>query len=178
MAKSKRSPMTAELIKGLIFLGFGVILIVQPWLAAVSWLGWLIVAAGALIACVMGVRIVNARKMLKHVVAEFASGDAVYEKGLKIDGILYDFSTFGAEIRGASFDGERLRILYSYYAKRRGRATEEVSIALQEDEAEKARQVLAHLGVPPVEEVRAQEKALKDALDAERDRAALERKDR
>lgn len=178
MAKSKRSPMVAELIKGLIFLGFGVILIVQPWLSAVSWLGWLILVLGALIACVMGARILGARRMQRHVVAQFSSGNAVYDRGLKIDGILYDFSTFGAEICGATFDGERLSILYSYYAKRRGRAMEEVGFNVEGDEADKALKVIQHLGVPPVEEARAREQARQDALEAERSRAALERKDR
>ena len=138
MAKNRRSPLVVELIKGLIFLGFGVVLIVQPWLAAVSWLGWVILVAGALIALAMALRIRNARRMRAHVVAEFADGSAVYEKGLQIGGMLYDFSTFGAQIDGASFDGERLSFLYSYYAKRRGRAMEVVEIAVQPEEADKA----------------------------------------
>ena len=77
MAKNRRSPLVVELIKGLIFLGFGVVLIVQPWLAAVSWLGWVILVAGALIALAMALRIRNARRMRAHVVAEFADGSAV-----------------------------------------------------------------------------------------------------
>ena len=72
-----------------------------------------------------------------------------------------DFSTFGAQIDGASFDGERLSFLYSYYAKRRGRAMEVVEIAVQPEEAEKARAVLAHLGLPEVETVQQQLEARK-----------------
>ncbi len=177
MAKNRRSPLVVELIKGLIFLGFGVVLIVQPWLAAVSWLGWVILVAGALIALAMALRIRNARRMRVHVVAEFADGSAVYEKGLQIGGMLYDFSTFGAQIDGASFDGERLSFLYSYYAKRRGRAMEVVEIAVQPDEAEKARAVLAHLGLPEVETVQ-QLEARKKALEDEKNAAALEKRDR
>lgn len=177
MAKNRRSPLVVELIKGLIFLGFGVVLIVQPWLAAVSWLGWVILVAGALIALAMALRIRNARRMRVHVVAEFADGSAVYEKGLQIGGMLYDFSTFGAQIDGASFDGERLSFLYSYYAKRRGRAMEVVEIAVQPEEAEKARAVLAHLGLPEVETVQ-QLEARKKALEDEKNAAALEKRDR
>ena len=178
MAKNRRSPLVVELIKGLIFLGFGVVLIVQPWLAAVSWLGWVILVAGALIALAMALRIRNARRMRAHVVAEFADGSAVYEKGLQIGGMLYDFSTFGAQIDGASFDGERLSFLYSYYAKRRGRAMEVVEIAVQPEEAEKARAVLEHLGLPEVETVQQQLEARKKALEDEKNAAVLEKRDR
>lgn len=116
--------------------------------------------------------------MRAHVVAEFADGSAVYEKGLQIGGMLYDFSTFGAQIDGASFDGERLSFLYSYYAKRRGRAMEVVEIAVQPEEAEKARAVLAHLGLPEVETVQQQLEARKKALEDEKNAAALEKRDR
>ena len=92
--------------------------------------------------------------------------------------MLYDFSTFGAQIDGASFDGERLSFLYSYYAKRRGRAMEVVEIAVQPEEAEKARAVLAHLGLPEVETVQQQLEARKKALEDEKNAAALEKRDR
>ena len=84
----------------------------------------------------------------------------------------------GAQIDGASFDGERLSFLYSYYAKRRGRAMEVVEIAVQPEEAEKARAVLAHLGLPEVETVQQQLEARKKALEDEKNAAALEKRDR
>lgn len=178
MAKKRRSPLVMELIKGLVFLAFGVVLIVQPWLAAVSWLGWVIVVVGVLIALAMALRIRNARRMREHVVAEFSDGSAVYERGLQIGGALYDFSTFGAQIDGASFDGERLSFLYSYYAKRRGRAMEVVEIAVLPEEVEKAHAVLAHLNLPDVETVQRQIEERKKALEEEKNAAALEKRDR
>lgn len=178
MASNKRSPLVMELVKGLIFLGVGVVLIVQPWLAAISWLGWVIVVAGTLIAAVMVLRIRNAKKMQKQTLAQFEDGNAVYARGLKIAGSLYDFSTFGAQLDGASFDGENLNFLYSYYAKRRGRASEVVGFAVPPQEADKARMVIEQLGLPTVEAAQEAQEARKAALDAEKERAALERKDR
>ena len=161
MAKNKISPVTAQIIKALLFLGVGVALIVQPWLAGVSWLGWVIVVFTVLIALATIRRLNNAAKMQKSVVAEFASGDAVYEKGLKIEGVLYDFSTFGAEMSGASLKEGQLFFSYSFFAKRGGRAKEIVSIPVNPDETEKALAVLQALGLPEVEWPKEEEKAEK-----------------
>ena len=153
-AKNRLSPLHMQLLKGLLFLLIGIALIVQPWLAGISWLGWLMVVVTVFIAGATGVRLRSAARMQKNVIAQFACGDAVYENGLKIDGVLYDFSTFGAQLNGAEFDGERLRFAYSFYAKRGGRAGETVSIPVAADEADKARAVLEKLALPCLDPVK------------------------
>lgn len=150
-AKNSLSPLYMQLLKGLLFLGAGVALIVQPWLTGVSWLGWGMVIITALVACATAVRLVNAARMQRSVIARFDCGDAVYERGLKIGGVLYDFSTFGAQLSAAEFDGTQLRFAYSFYARRGGRAGEIVSIPVGEGEADKARKVLERLGLPEIE---------------------------
>ena len=178
MAGRKRGGLAAEIIKGLVFLAFGAILIVQPWLRAVSWLGWVIVGVAALLVVAMAFRLRSARRMQAQKIAEFADGSAVYERGIRAGGALYDFSTFGAQIDGASFDGEKLTFLYSYYARRRGRASDVIEIAVLPEEAEKAEGVLARFGLPGVEEARAALEARKKALEDEKNAAALEKRDR
>lgn len=151
-AKNSLSPLYMQLLKGLLFLLIGIALIVQPWLEGISWLGWLMVAVAVLVAAATAVRLVNAARMQKKVIAQFDCGDAVYENGLKIGGVLYDFSTFGAQLSGADCDGEKLRFQYSFYARRGGRTGEIVSIPIGEGEADKAQEVLARLGLPGIEE--------------------------
>ena len=146
--KSKRPRIPAQLVKELIFLAIGVALIVQPWLQAVEWLGWVIVAISALIACTMAMRMAHARKMQKSVVAEFRSGDAVFEKGFCVGGVLYDFSTPGAQLESADFDGACIRVRYSFYGRKRGRVRDELSIPVEMDEAGKAQQVMDFLNLP------------------------------
>ena len=158
-AKNSLSPLYMQLLKGLLFLLIGIALIVQPWLTGVSWLGWLMVAVTVLIALATAVRLVNAARMQKKVIARFDCGDAVYENGLKIGGVLYDFSTFGAQLSGADCDGERLRFQYSFYARRGGRTGEIVSIPVGTGEADKAQEVLARLGLPAIEEPEQKEPA-------------------
>ena len=149
--KPRRSAFFTPTIKALFFLLVGIILIVQPWLRAVAWVGWIIVALLALIGVAALVRLRNARRMQKQLIAEFASGDAVYRQGLRIDGALYDFSTFGAQIDAVSFDGASLRFSYSFYARRGGRTGEIVSIPVEENETDKAQTVLQTLSLPTVE---------------------------
>ena len=144
----RRSPLLMQTIKIVFFLLVGVMLIVQPWLRAVAWLGWLILIFAALVCAAALMRLHNARKMQKHLIAEFDCGDAVYKQGLRIDGALYDFSTFGAQIDAAAFDGARLRFRYSFYARRGGRTGEEVSIPVDASEADKAQLVLETLALP------------------------------
>lgn len=158
-AKNSLSPLYMQLLKGLLFLLIGIALIVQPWLTGVSWLGWLMVAVTVLIALATAVRLVNAARMQKKVIARFDCGDAVYENGLKIGGVLYDFSTFGAQLSGADCDGERLRFQYSFYARRGGRTGEIVSIPVGTGEADKAQEVLARLGLSAIEEPEQKEPA-------------------
>ena len=52
------------------------------------------------------------------------------------------------------------------------------TVAVQPEEAEKARAVLAHLGLPEVETVQQQLEARKKALEDEKNAAALEKRDR
>lgn len=152
MSEKKRSPLISVLIKGIIFMGFGVIIAVQPWLRGIAWVGWVILAAAALIMGVMGLRIFNARKMQRNVVARFDSGDAVFEKGLQIGGTLYDFSTFGAVVTAASYDGDaKLAIEYSYYAQSRGRARDQVVLMVSAAQQDKINAVLNHLDVPDIQ---------------------------
>lgn len=148
----RRSPLAMRLVKGAFFLLIGFVLIVQPWLKAVSWVGWIIVVLSALIGCAALVRLRNARRMQKQLIAEFENGDAVYEHGLCIDGALYDFSTFGAQLDEVTFDGEKLSFRYSFYARRGGRTGETVSIPVGAGEAEKAQMVAAKLNLPAIEE--------------------------
>lgn len=151
MKKSnKMTPVTVQILKALLFLGAGVILIVQPWLSGISWLGWVIVAITVMIALATVRRLIQASRMQKSEIASFASGDAVYEKGLKIADVLYDFSTFGAEMSGASLKEGKLWFSYSFYARRGGRAEEMVSIPVNADEEQKAWDVLAALNLPEV----------------------------
>lgn len=144
----RRSPLLMQLVKIAFFLLVGVMLIVQPWLRGVAWLGWLILIFAALVCAAALMRLNNARKMQKQLIAEFDCGDAVYAKGLRIGGALYDFSTFGAQIDAADFDGEHLRFRYSFYARRGGRSTEDVAIPVKAEEADKAQAVLATLALP------------------------------
>ena len=154
MAKKKNSlsPLYMQLLKWLLFAGIGAALIVQPWLTGISWLGWLMVIVTALVVIATAVRLIKAARMQKSVIAQFDCGDAVYENGLKISGVLYDFSTFGAQLSAAAFDGQQLRFAYSFYARRGGRTGEIVSIPVGEGEADKAQAVLARLGLPELEQ--------------------------
>lgn len=145
----RRSPLVMQVVKGAFFLLIGFMLIVQPWLRAVSWIGWIIMALAALIGCAAVMRLINARKMQKQLIAEFSSGDAVYAQGLRIDDALYDFSTYGAQIDEVTFDGEKLSFRYSFYARRGGRTGETVSIPVAPDEADKARMVVETLSNKP-----------------------------
>lgn len=163
----RRSPLFMQVIKGAFFLLIGFVLIVQPWLSAVSWIGWIIIALSLLMCCAAVMRLVNARKMQKQLIAEFANGDAVYTQGLRIDGALYDFSTFGAQIDAADFDGEALRFSYSFYARRGGRTGETVSIAVAADEADKAQLVLEKLSLPTIEAFMDKQKAIEEARKTE-----------
>ena len=52
------------------------------------------------------------------------------------------------------------------------------TVVVQPEEAEKARAVLAHLGLPEVETVQQQLEARKKALEDEKNAAALEKRDR
>ena len=146
--KSRQPKIPAQLVKELIFLAIGVALIVQPWLQAVEWLGWVIVVISALIACTMAMRMAHAQKMQKSVVAEFRSGDAVFEKGFRVGGVLYDFSIPGAEMESADFDGASIRVRYSFYGRKRGRVREELCIPVEPDEIEKAQKVMEALNLP------------------------------
>ena len=152
MAQQKMSPFLVSLVKGLVFLALGALMVVQPWLAALSWLGWLIIACAVLIVIVMGVRIVGARRMVRSTIATFSSGNAIYAKGLRVDGIVYDFSTFGAELRAATFDCERLLFKYSFYSKKGGRVSETVSFSILPEETQKALAALQQLGLPSIAE--------------------------
>ena len=163
----RRSPLFMQVLKGAFFLLIGFVLIVQPWLRAVSWLGWIIVVLALLIGCAAVMRLVNARKMQKQLLAEFACGDAVYAQGLRIDGALYDFSTYGARIDAADFDGETLRFNYSFYARRGGRTGEVVAIAVAKDEKDKAQLVLEKLALPTIETFMNEQKALEESRKAE-----------
>ena len=111
----------------------------------------------ALVVIATAMRLIKAARMQKNVIAQFDCGDAVYENGLKISGVLYDFSTFGAQLSAAAFDGTQLRFAYSFYARRGGRTGEIVSIPVGEGEADKAQAVLARLGLPELEQEAEQE---------------------
>lgn len=163
----RRSPLVMQVVKGAFFLLVGFMLIVQPWLKAVSWIGWIIVALSLLIGCATVMRLINAQKMQKQLVAQFANGDAVYAQGLRIDGALYDFSTFGAQIDAVSFDGEKLSFSYSFFARRGGRTGEVVSILVGAEEADKAQLVLEKLSLPTLEAFEEKQKALEAARKAE-----------
>ena len=169
MAKKKNSlsPLYMQLLKWLLFAGIGAALIVQPWLTGISWLGWLMVIVTALVVIATAVRLIKAARMQKSVIAQFDCGDAVYENGLKISGVLYDFSTFGAQLSAAAFDGQRLRFAYSFYARRGGRTGEIVSIPVGEGEADKAQAVLARLGLPELEREPEQESETETAQSGE-----------
>ena len=169
MAKKKNSlsPLYMQLLKWLLFAGIGAALIVQPWLTGISWLGWLMVIVTALVVIATAARLIKAARMQKSVIAQFDCGDAVYENGLKISGVLYDFSTFGAQLTAAEFDGEKLRFEYSFYARRGGRAGEIVSIPVGEGEADKAQAVLARLGLPELEQEAEQESETETAQSGE-----------
>ena len=169
MAKKKNSlsPLYMQLLKWLLFAGIGAALIVQPWLTGISWLGWLMVIVTALVVIATAVRLIKAARMQKSVIAQFDCGDAVYENGLKISGVLYDFSTFGAQLTAAEFDGTRLRFAYSFYARRGGRTGEIVSIPVGEGEADKAQAVLARLGLPELEQEPEQESETETAQSGE-----------
>lgn len=169
MAKKKNSlsPLYMQLLKWLLFAGIGAALIVQPWLTGISWLGWLMVIVTALVVIATAARLIKAARMQKNVIAQFDCGDAVYENGLKISGVLYDFSTFGAQLTAAEFDGQRLRFAYSFYARRGGRTSEIVSIPVGEGEADKAQAVLARLGLPELEQEAEQESETETAQSGE-----------
>lgn len=159
----RRSPLFMQVLKGAFFLLIGFMLIVQPWLSAVSWIGWVIVVLSLLMGCAAVMRLVNARRMQKQLITEFANGDAVYAQGLRIDGALYDFSTYGARIDAADFDGETLRFSYSFYARRGGRTGEIVSIPVASGEEEKAQLVLEKLSLPTIEAFADKQKAIEEA---------------
>lgn len=165
--KNSLSPLYMQLLKWLLFAGIGAALIVQPWLTGISWLGWLMVIVTALVVIATAVRLIKAARMQKNVIAQFDCGDAVYENGLKISGVLYDFSTFGAQLTAAEFDGTRLRFAYSFYARRGGRTGEIVSIPVGEGEADKAQAVLARLGLPELEQEAEQESETETAQSGE-----------
>ena len=169
MAKKKNSlsPLYMQLLKWLLFAGIGAALIVQPWLTGISWLGWLMVIVTALVVIATAVRLIKAARMQKNVIAQFDCGDAVYENGLKISGVLYDFSTFGAQLSAAAFDGQRLRFAYSFYARRGGRTGEIVGSPGGVREADKAQAVLARLGLPELEQEAEQESETETAQSGE-----------
>ena len=62
--------------------------------------------------------------------------------------MLYDFSTPGAQLESADFDGACIHVRYSFYGRKRGRVREELSIPVEMDEAGKAQQVMDFLNLP------------------------------
>ena len=141
----KRSEFGTQLNKWLLFVLVGLLLIVQPWLTVVSWAGWIVLVFAGLMGCAAIMRLVNAKKMQKQLVAEFACGDAVFAHGLRVEGALYDFATVGVQVDEVTFDGEKLHVRYSFWARRGGRAVETLSIPVAPDEADKARAALEHI---------------------------------
>ena len=149
----------AGIFRGILFVIAGIILIRQPWVRALSVLGWLILIPGALTLLLLILRTQKAKRMQKDVVAEFSSGDCVYATGFSADGMLYDLSVPGAGVHGISFDEEKgeLSIYYSFLSRKGGREGEVVAIKVEENEFDKAKAVLAHFSLPTVEEAKAKE---------------------
>lgn len=141
----KRAEFGTQLNKWLLFVLVGLLLTVQPWLTVVSWMGWILLVFAGLMGCGAIVRLVNAKKMQKQLVAEFACGDAVFAHGLRVNGALYDFSTYGVQVNEVNFDGEKLYVRYSFFARRGGRTGETLSIPVAPDEADKAQLAMEHI---------------------------------
>jgi len=62
-----------------------------------------------------------------------------------VNGALYDFSTYGVQVNEVNFDGEKLHVRYSFFARRGGRTGETLSIPVAPDEADKAQLAMEHI---------------------------------
>ncbi len=149
----------AGVFRGILFVIAGLILVFQPWINGLKILGWLILVPGALVLVGLLVRSRRAKRMQKSVVAEFFSGDCVYETGFLAKGMLCDLSVPGAGINGMTYDAAKgeLSIYYSFLSRRGGREGDVAVLSVAPEEADRAQSVLAHFNLPTVEEAKTRE---------------------
>lgn len=159
----------AGFFRGILFVIAGILLIWQPYVKALSVLGWIILIPGALTLVLLILRGRKAKQMQKNVIAAFSSGDCVYATGFKVGGMLYDLSVPGAGVHGITFDAEKgeLSIYYSFLSRKGGREGDVVTIPVATEESDKAKTVLEHFALPTVEEAKAKEEEKKAALENE-----------